>query len=183
MDWIENDPPKPSRPYDGTVFYLDTSAITKLYVKEPGSRELSRWFGDPKKGFHPDVELFTSRLGLPETVSAINRKGNTGAVPKESLSPLWHSVLTDFAAPSPPYTLIDVSISVIGRAAWLVAHHGLRAYDAVHLASALWLQPRFGDGASLVFVTADRKLMAAAQAEQLATADPTPPKAGPSSAN
>jgi predicted nucleic acid-binding protein len=70
--------------------------------------------------------------------------------------------------------VIDVSEVVVGRAAWLVAQHGLRAYDAVHLASALWLQPRLDDPDALVFVCADKKLTKIAQAERLTTVDPTP---------
>jgi predicted nucleic acid-binding protein len=177
MESIEiHKPRKVKRPHDASAYYLDTSALAKLYVKEDGSRELNAWFGDPRKGFDPDVQLFTSRLGLPQTISAITRKWNGGALGKQSIFDLWHHVVNDFASATPPYGVVEPSEAVVGRAAWLVALHNLRTYDAVHLASALWLQPRLEDPESFVVVCADRKLAKVARAERLRTADPVPPR-------
>jgi predicted nucleic acid-binding protein len=175
IDWIPNSrPPKRNRPHDATAYYLDTSALAKLYVKETGSRELSRWIGNRDRGFDPDVRLYTSRLTLPETISALTRKRINGTVPASEGGQLWLKVFRDFGQEPPVYEVIEPSFTVVGRAAFLVAQHGLRAYDAVQLASALWLQPRLDDPGALVFVSADKKLTSAAQAERLATADPTP---------
>jgi|GEM_PF-194652 len=165
------------QPLGGSVLYLDTSALTKLYVEEPGSKELTGWIATPPAEGDPAVQLYTSRLGIPETVSAITRRRNVGTLSSKSILKLWHRVVSDFAAPNPRYAVIDASEVVVGRAAWLVAQHGLRAYDAVHLASALWLRPRLGDPDALVFVSADKRLSKVAAAERLTTVDPTP--AGP----
>lgn len=168
----------PNSAPNGSVLYLDTSALTKLYVDESGSNELREWIGSPEHGFDPGIRLYTSRIGVPETVSAITRRRNTGTLPRRtSIRNLWHRVVSDFAAPVPPYVVIDVSEVVVGRAAWLVAEHGLRAYDAVHLASAMWLQPRLANPDSLVFVCADKQLSEVAGAVRLTTADPTPAQA------
>ncbi|MBI4771151.1 MAG: hypothetical protein HY784_12255 [Chloroflexi bacterium] len=58
---------------------------------------------------------------------------------------------------------------------WIIAQRNwLRGYDAVQLAAALTVAPVLAAGGfgPLVFVAADRELLAAAQAEGLATADP-----------
>ena len=51
--------------------------------------------------------------------------------------------------------------------------HGLRAYDAVQLATAIELHKQWLDaGVSVVLVSADQELNAAATAEGLAVEDP-----------
>jgi hypothetical protein len=62
---------------------------------------------------------------------------------------------------------------IVGHAAFLVAKHGIRGDDAVHLPTALSVQVQLNDPTELVFVSADGNLSAAATAERLATADPT----------
>ena len=56
----------------------------------------------------------------------------------------------------------------------LVRKHPLRAYDAVQLASALRVHPAFARSrsTSLIFLTADDRLLANAQAEGLTTDNP-----------
>jgi predicted nucleic acid-binding protein len=56
----------------------------------------------------------------------------------------------------------------------LVVRHPLRAYDAIQLASVLRAQSDLGliEGPPVVFVAADDRLMDAAQAEGLQTANP-----------
>jgi predicted nucleic acid-binding protein len=155
------------------VFYVDTSALTKFYLKEPGSRQMARWFGSRSQGFSPNAQLYISRLGFPETVSAIARRRNKGQLSPGAAVQLWNEIITDFGAPKPPYVIVEASETVVGRAALLVAQYGLRAYDAVHLASALALQFRMHGRASVTFVTSDARLRDAAEAERLETADPT----------
>jgi hypothetical protein len=153
-------------------YFLDTSALAKLYMKEPGSQRLARWVGDRTQGFLPDVRLYVSRLVLPEAVSAITRGRQERKVTSRGAVSLWSSVLSDFSGDTLQYEIIEPSEDVVLRAALLVAAHRLRAYDAVHLASALWLHARLSDPASLVFICSDGDLTEAANAEGLATADP-----------
>lgn len=60
------------------------------------------------------------------------------------------------------------------RAVALTRQHRLRGYDAVHLAGALFLRDALlGQNLSTpIVLTADRDLLAAAQAEGLLTDDP-----------
>jgi hypothetical protein len=154
------------------ILYLDSSALTKVYVREPGSRRLAAWIGDRDRGFDPAVRIVVSRLGLPETVSAITRRRNEGTLPAATALRLRNEVVLDFLQPVPPWTILNPVRRVVDRAAFLVMQHRLRGYDAVQLATALRLQMQVGDSAALVFVCSDNGLSKAARAERLTVADP-----------
>ena len=72
------------------------------------------------------------------------------------------------------YAVLDVKPEVIDAARQLADRHPLRAYDAVHLATA-WLLKQGSvdsDDPPLTFVCADERLTAIAQAEGLTTENP-----------
>src|SRR5438876_6966579 len=107
------------------VRYLDTSALVKRYVAEPGStwmRRLTR----PSTGH----ELLTVRLTGPEMISALMRKVSTG---QASLAEVmraitrfrrdWHDRLQVLGIPE---SLAELSMD-------LAQQHRLRGCDAVHL--------------------------------------------------
>jgi predicted nucleic acid-binding protein len=73
------------------------------------------------------------------------------------------------------YRLVPVSPALISGAIRPTRQHRLRGYDAIHLACALSLNATLtaGNAAELIFVAADANLLAAAQAEGLATENPT----------
>jgi predicted nucleic acid-binding protein len=154
-------------------FYVDTSALTKFYLKEAGSRRMTTWFGHPSQGLDPAVRLYVSALAYPEAISAVKRRSNKGELAPGVATELWNRIMAHFYPPGSPYNILKVNEAVVGRAALLIARSGLRAYDAVQLASALDLQFRMHGRASVTFVTSDARLRGAAQAERLETADPT----------
>jgi predicted nucleic acid-binding protein len=151
-------------------YFLDTSALAKLYLKERGSRKLAGWVGHTT-GFSTSVRLYVSRMVLPEAISAITRRRNDRKVDPQSAVRIWNEIFNDFAGRT-PYEIVEPSEAIVLRAALLVATHGLRGYDAVQLASALWLQVRLSDPDALVFVCSDAGLSKAAKAERLTVADP-----------
>ncbi|HEV7590487.1 MAG TPA: type II toxin-antitoxin system VapC family toxin [Longimicrobium sp.] len=155
------------------MYYLDSSALVKLYVREPGSRRLAAWVGVRAETGVRSVAVSVSRLGFPETMSAITRRRNEGSLSPAEAMKLWNAVLSDFMSGAQTYVVIDPTETIVGRAAILVATYGLRGYDAVHLASALRLQMDVSDQDEVVFVSADGRLNRAAAAERLSTADPT----------
>jgi predicted nucleic acid-binding protein len=63
------------------------------------------------------------------------------------------------------YIRIEVSPEIVESARDLVQRRPLRALDALHLASAVNLQDSVGE--PVTFVAADRRLLAAAEAEDL----------------
>ena len=149
-----------------SVAYLDTSALIKQYVAEVGSHWTKALLVADRT---PTV--FTSRMTLVEATCAFARRQRDG-----TLSPEEHvQVLTAFEYDIRyRYNLVDVGPAVVDLARQLANRHPLRAYDAVHLATA-WLANREltrADRSPLTFVCADDRLIAVARAESLLTDNP-----------
>lgn len=146
-------------------FYFDTSALVKQYLLEPGSHWVQTLLRDPH------ILVFTSELTRIETVCAFARRRREKLLTDDDLEQLLAIFQYDFAH---HYTSIQVEAPVLDAAQQLAIRHPLRAYDAVHLAAA-WLANEALQNAGevpLTFVCADERLLAIAQAEDLATANP-----------
>ena len=105
--------------------FADTSAVVKLYVDEPG-HDVVRRLGP----------LIVSRLARVEVVAAlwaIQRRGRLSAGAAATLVAAFEA---DYTTPGLPYAVVEPVPSVLDDAAGLAGAHGLRAYDAVQLASA-----------------------------------------------
>jgi predicted nucleic acid-binding protein len=73
------------------------------------------------------------------------------------------------------YQFVELTAPVVERARLLLERYPLRAYDAVQLASAVLTHETFQTVGlpPLVFLAADDRLLAAAQAEGLMTENPS----------
>jgi uncharacterized protein len=125
--------------------YLDTSALVKLYVREPGSEQLAEL---------TKLALFTatSWVAYVEFVAAITRSVRLRTVSRTSAS----RKLTLFQHHWEDLVQIEASRLVITRAATIAWEHGLRGYDSLHLASALIWQEALAE--SITFATYDQEL-------------------------
>jgi predicted nucleic acid-binding protein len=149
-----------------SVYYLDTSAVVKRYADELGS-EWIRQIATAR----PSYLLISSRFLIVETVSALARRLRekliTPKVYRDSLAAFEDDCQFE-------YHLIEVTAETVNVARDLVGRHPLRAYDAVHLASAL-STAKFFRPAELpepVFLSADDRLVQAAEAEGLVADNP-----------
>jgi predicted nucleic acid-binding protein len=145
------------------VYYLDTSAAVKRYAQEIGTGWVQA-LTDPKQGHL----LFLVRITLAEIVAAITGKEKKS----RTITPAnAATALTDFQYDfARQYLVIEVSAALVGQAALLARKHALRGYDAVQLAAALEIR---AIEPSLILVSADGDLNAAAIAEGLPVEDPT----------
>jgi predicted nucleic acid-binding protein len=134
--------------------YLDTSALVKLYVDEEGATTV-RTASD-----QADL-ITTSALAYVEARSAFSRRRHEGALsPRE-----YRQVVRDLDEDWPRYLTIQVVESLIREAARLVEVHRLRAYNAIHLASAATARREIGH--PVVFSSWDGPLEQAARREGL----------------
>lgn len=133
------------------ILYADTSSLVKLYVEEHGSNAVREWV---KKA---DM-VATCRIALPEMVSALTRRFNNRQIESRSFDLLVQMIRTDWRH----LVALDVDEQM---AADLSQRHGLRGYDAVHLASALKLAAR--GQVNLMFSAFDQQLLQAASREGL----------------
>lgn len=134
------------------IFFLDASALAKRYLAEPGTERV-------RQLFRRNAEISVSRLSEVEVTSALIRRMNAGDLDEDDAAAHLAALADDFAS----FDVIEVRRPVVTSACELVQAHGLRAYDALQLASALRAK---GSGA-LTFLCADGELADAAHAEKL----------------
>lgn len=149
------------------AYYLDTSALVKRYAMEPGTSWIDN-LTDPRR----DHDIYTVRLTGAETIAALFRKPRTRDISQTEALRAAHNFRTDWQT---HYQIIEIIPGVVERAMELIETHGLRGYDAVHIASALAVQVARATGGlgTLTFISSDIGQLGAAAVEGLVIDDPT----------
>jgi len=149
-----------------TAYFLDSSAVIKRYVLEQGTSWV-RALTTPSAG----NTTIVARLTQAEIASGVWRRMREGTVAPRIARAI--RLLVDRHTLR-EYLVIELTASIVYRAEDVLERRPLRAYDALQLASALEGNARLTKGglSPLVFVAADRRLLAAASAEGLAVDDP-----------
>lgn len=145
------------------LYFLDTSALVKLYVQEPGTDRLLYLIGD-----QPESRFAVLSISVVELRSAIRRRQRAGDIEASVASAVLESAQRHmerrFLRQPVNDAVIDTSLEIIDR-------YALRAYDAVQLAGCLVI---CGTAAEpFAFVCSDHRLLEAARSEQLKVLDPT----------
>ena len=139
------------------ILYLDTSVLVKLYVREKGSASVARQLGAADA-------VATSMVAWAEARAAFAR-----LLRERPQSRTRHRQrVAQLASDWERYAVVELTAVVAHDAGDLAERHGLRGFDAIHLASALWLKSTYaGD---LSFMAFDARLTAAAIAAGLSIA-------------
>lgn len=125
--------------------YLDASALVKLVVAEPESDPLARWLG-------PEPRIVSSEIAISEVVRAVRLADSRTEVADRARRRLEET------------TLVELDRDLLERAA-TVGPPRLRTLDAIHLATALAVDPD-------ELVAYDRRLLDAAAEAGLTIASP-----------
>jgi uncharacterized protein len=146
-----------------TDYFFDTSALIKRYLRETGSNWVRAIVRSPQNG------VVLSSLATVEVHAVVARQQKG-----QRLTPLRaNRIRTLYLAHlsvANGYTRIPVSEALLERASELAARYQLRALDSIHLASAII--GRAAMNIAFIFVTSDKELLAAAQAEKFPIDDP-----------
>ncbi len=145
-----------------TLYFLESSALAKLFVAEVGSDRLVALI-EPL----PAAQKLVSSLGPVEVHSAIRRRERSGEVTHDNAS----EALAILATESASMTEQTVNTPVIEAAKQMLDRHALRSLDAIQLASA-WVARAVSGITDVVFVASDYVLLSAAQAEGFQIWDP-----------
>lgn len=125
--------------------YLDSSALVKLYLDEPGSADVSGLLA--RTG--PAVTVLIARVEVAAALARAVRLGRVAGPGAdralEALGADWENIVR-----------VKVTEALAARAAGLAWEHGLRGYDAVHLAAALAFHEASGE--EVVLAAYDREL-------------------------
>lgn len=139
--------------------YLDTSALIKRFIAERGSDVVRRVFAEGRP-------VATARIAYAEVHAALARRQREGDLLREA----YRSAVRQFERDWTGYIRVELHEDILRGVRTLVGRHPLRAYDAVHLASALHLRNSLGE--DLTFAASDERLLTAAGAERLRTLNP-----------
>lgn len=149
-------------------YFLDTSALAKLYRKEIGSDLVDRVVAEP------DSRRFISRFTILEMESVLALKFRTGEIDAPSMLIARRRLEADLG--SRRLLVATVSDDHLRGARQLLIDHGrteaLRGPDALQLSVALGLKRA---GLVSVFVAADQKLCRVAIIEGFTTLNPEQP--------
>jgi uncharacterized protein len=144
------------------LYFLDTSAVVKLYIDEAGTDRLVHLVRSGKHRFVlqalTQVE-FRSAIRKRERINDISPSLAT-----ESIELCEQDLTTLFAMQS-------IDASILQTAKSLVDRYGLRGYDSVQLASCVALERAVAE--LPIFVCADLDLLRAAASEGLEVLNPT----------
>ena len=146
------------------LYYLDTSALVKLYVLEPGTERLLQLVAAPRHKFA------ILALAPVEFHSAIRRRERTGDLPKPVADELRARFRRHLES---KFLRQTVNEPVLETALALIDRYPLRAYDAVQLAGCLILRASSGVEQP-IFTSADEEQIRAAEAEGLVSLNPRP---------
>jgi predicted nucleic acid-binding protein len=148
--------------------FLDTSALVKLYVREPGTDWLLRLASHTTN--HRFVVLALSRVEFRSAIQRRERAGDIdGGLAKGLIDKFEQHLETRFLRQSLNESVLDAACELIDR-------YPLRAYDAIQLAGCLILKITSGVGTP-IFVCSDRNLIRTAESEGLSSVDPVNPPA------
>lgn len=140
-----------------TVF-ADSSALVKLYADEEDA--------DVVRALTNVVVCALARVEVPAALWRKQRMGDLDPAQAQILTAAFEADIFGTATTSPAFTSVEISSDILDAAAGSCATHGLRAYDAVQLSTALAI--RRADPACTVFAAFDRQLRHAAAAEKFA---------------
>jgi predicted nucleic acid-binding protein len=132
------------------MLYLDTSALLKLYLREPGSLSFRRAVDKHSPW------LFTSRVAYAESLAGLARAAREHRIAARA----YRQKRSRFDSDWRTLHIVELNEEVLAPCASLIERYRLRGLDAIHLCSAIW-------ASGSVFGCFDEKLCHAASAEGL----------------
>lgn len=148
------------------IYFLDSSAIAKRYINETGSTWICSLFDQVLNN-----QFFITAITRVEIISAITRRAKSGSISSEDAIAIRHQFKEDIQS---EYQVIEITENIINSAMIMAEVYALRGYDAVQLASGRELNILCVTNSlpSVIFVSADNNLNAAALAEGLVIKNP-----------
>ncbi len=147
------------------IYYLDTSALMKLYIPETGSEIIEELFN----GLSESETLATSYLTFLEVNSTATRLLKGRAITRGYYRRTLDQLAQDIAYYR--VRVIPVQNELIDRAIPIAGEYSLRSLDAVHFASAI-ASGSLLSGHNLYMVSADREIMTACESYGIPAINP-----------
>lgn len=149
------------------LYYLDSSVVVKRYAKETGTIWVKSLFVPSSNN-----KFFFSQVTNIEVAAGLSKKVRTRELSEKHYQLALQLFLDDLD--NADYNIISVTDDIVKLAIDLTRRHSLRAYDALHLATAINLHHALllAKLSSLTFISSDKTLLVAATDEGLIVDDP-----------
>ena len=148
------------------LYYLDSSALVKLYIREVGTERMLTLAG--RKAGHQLTILSLAQVELRSAFRKRQRAGEMGnRLADELLATFQRHLENRFVRQVLTDAILDFACEVLDR-------HKLTSFDALQLAGYFSVKAAAGIDVP-VFVSADRELLTAAEAEGIPILDPSLP--------
>jgi len=136
------------------VKYFDTSALVKAFLVEKGTERTKRLL------LQEDFTA-TATITYTEMYSGFSGKRREGGISTKQS----HAICQEFELYWPTCLHVELTSEILELARDLIIQYPLRAFDAIHLASAIQLEREMAE--SITMIAADERLLYAAKAEDL----------------
>lgn len=146
-----------------SCYFLDSTAFVKLFVQEAGTDTIVRLM----EATEDNRKLLSAGTPL-EVYAALKRRERVGGISAQD-SEAARNILRVEAARMVQQPL---NPAVLEAARQLLDRHELRSAEALQLGAAVVAREMF-QGMEIVFVSADQRLLGAAQAEHFEVLNPT----------
>lgn len=123
--------------------FLDTSALAKRYIQEPGSEELEDLFCTVV------TDIFVATLALPEFAAAVGRKIRDQEIAIEAAADAMKEFEQDWYN---LFTKISLTDTIASSASSLALKYPIKGADAVHIATAVSVK-------TSLFVVSDQQIV------------------------
>jgi predicted nucleic acid-binding protein len=133
------------------IHFLDTSALVKRYVTEPGSDQVRRLL-------RRAVDVALARITEAEACAAIARAARMNVLTDDDRDRAFEQIADDVARAH----VVEIRRGVVSTVRDLVVRWPLRGYDAIQLSCALRLH---SENLPITFWCADQQLATAARGE------------------
>ena len=137
------------------ILYLDTSALVKRYIQEPGTDEVIALIDNAGS-------VGSTSLTKVEMAAAFEKTVRLGWVKRKIALQAWQDYLDHWSS----FTRLNTSSGTIDRASSIAWEYSLRGYDATHLACALFWKEALET--QITMATYDRELWQASKKAGLA---------------
>jgi predicted nucleic acid-binding protein len=132
------------------IVYWDTSALIKLYIREAGTPDVDQLL----QGVDVSGTAVICQVEISAALAKLVRMKSLRRKPAQLA---WQRFLRDWST----LTHIQLTQPLLTQASTLTWDHGLRGYDAIHLAAAFTWQSLLGE--TVTFATYDQHLWHTAQ--------------------
>ncbi|KYC38748.1 nucleic acid-binding protein [Scytonema hofmannii PCC 7110] len=147
------------------VYFIDSSALVKRYVNETGSAWILGLFNPILSN-----EIFIGAITGVEIIAAISRRTRGESLSSSDATTLCNQFRNDYQT---DYQVVEITDNIVTSGMRLAETYGLRGYDAIQLAVASAIHRLcLANSISLIFVSADNELNAAALRENMVVDNP-----------